>query len=122
MNLFTKKKPEKFKVIKKVLGAYIPHTLENYLRIYCLVNDTSHSIMIEQLLNEWVVGLNENGLTLEVLENELIVKTQNFIDSNPKYNINDIVFELNKKGVAVKIINSIKHYFYEKNKTSPNTK
>jgi hypothetical protein len=100
MVIFKKKKQEKLKQSKKVVGAYIPCDLAEYLALYGLVFDVSIGSVIEELLTDWNKHQALQKINLITMSAGKIVKIYKTIEPSKKMEFEGaLIKELTKKGL-----------------------
>lgn len=124
MTILKKKRMDAGSVKKKVVGAYLPLPLIEFLTMYSLCTDTSNAKVIEQLLFNWKKYHENIGLELSGLIDGLIPKVDEAWKALKVANKNarlssfkrELRKELNNRGISMDTIDKVlNHFKNEKN-------
>ena len=119
MPVFQKQKQKKQDTVKKVIGAYLPLDLLEYLTLYAISTRSSSASTIENLLNTWKHKMENEGISIEILIDSTIdeginsfkrIKAENGdIGINFSFDefITEMDLELRKKKITEPIIKKI---------------
>lgn len=106
---------------KKLIGAYLPLSLTQYLHLHCMAHEKSISTIVEEILIQWVSDQQHDTEQLTEMVTNRALKLYKEVDTDKlkKKFIAALSDQLTRKGISQKTIDEIlKGLSYGKNKAS----
>ena len=111
MSLFKIHREKTKQINQKLIGVYVPQSVDEHLTLHCLVTDTNKSVILRDLIADW----GETGLTpiktcTKALKKQLNINWSKLKEKQPMSYVTYIARarkELENKGISELIINQI---------------